>query len=297
MAIAESLAEVETREIPGSADAVLLYPSAKRERPLIILRPDQHLHRQRFTIAHEVGHIAIPWHIGELAYHQQGTDHSDDELYRRTEAEANTFAAEILMPSDWVREIAKNSHSLTEMLVALRRAKVSDHAVCLSLKDSLSPGHVFAIVSRKNQRVLLSGESNGTAADPPSEGSVLGQDVYNGMETTHEVIPGVSNLVHWWSFDSHCLMPLGEASHSSRDLLKTIYEESGIVGATRKKLDCVVNGIIGAVNGGHKTASASELYSILRQRFAGQELRVPIITHGKFEEFLATRSAEIASRK
>jgi Zn-dependent peptidase ImmA (M78 family) len=67
--------------------------------------------RARFTIAHELGH----WHL-----HLKGTGPSArfcrpddigmtlDEITssKRLESEANRFAAELLMPADWVREEA-----------------------------------------------------------------------------------------------------------------------------------------------------------------------------------------------
>ncbi|WP_243757254.1 ImmA/IrrE family metallo-endopeptidase [Shewanella algae] len=70
----------------------------KKEDDLYVIRVNRHdtKERQRFTIAHEIGHFLL---------HKEliGDGIVDDALYRsklsdRLEAEANRFAADILMP-------------------------------------------------------------------------------------------------------------------------------------------------------------------------------------------------------
>lgn len=58
--------------------------------------------RQRFTLAHEVGHFLLPWQQ-ELSSPctKEKIESWDEELYR-PELEANRFAAEILMPRELV---------------------------------------------------------------------------------------------------------------------------------------------------------------------------------------------------
>lgn len=61
--------------------------------------------RRRFTLAHEIGHICIPWHTGitvcsldDPSYKVQG-----QTLINTQELEANTFASELLMPTPWIQ--------------------------------------------------------------------------------------------------------------------------------------------------------------------------------------------------
>lgn len=79
-----------------------------RSRVIIGVNSGHHEHRQRFTIAHELGHYVLH----ELG---SGVVHVDkafrvrlrDELSTQgtdvEEIEANTFAAELLMPAEFVR--------------------------------------------------------------------------------------------------------------------------------------------------------------------------------------------------
>lgn len=65
------------------------------ERKVISLNSEETARRQRFTLAHEIGHIVL--HKGEsfVDYRKAILDPSDPR-----EREANRFASELLMPAD-----------------------------------------------------------------------------------------------------------------------------------------------------------------------------------------------------
>jgi hypothetical protein len=86
-AVAARMADVESDLIPGSCDGVVVGLSGGRKRPLIVVARDAPPRRTRFTLAHEIGHVALPWHIGTAA--------CDTGLLVRdpAEIEANRFAA------------------------------------------------------------------------------------------------------------------------------------------------------------------------------------------------------------
>src|SRR4051794_26244058 len=67
--LAASYADVEEDNFPVSVDAVAIRRPFNHERPLILLnrRPAIWRGRLRFTIAHEIGHIVIPYHPGWLS--------------------------------------------------------------------------------------------------------------------------------------------------------------------------------------------------------------------------------------
>ena len=79
--------------------------------------------RQRFSIAHELGHFV-------LGHEQMDIDHSiadifgdEEESYSVAgdiEQDANAFAAELLMPGDWVRQRASGC-SAHELIRIIRR--------------------------------------------------------------------------------------------------------------------------------------------------------------------------------
>jgi Zn-dependent peptidase ImmA (M78 family) len=79
-------------------------------RAIIGVNQAQHRHRQRFTIAHELGHFLL--HAGQDLY-VDGHAESGLKMSRRDEAasagtnveeiEANAFAAELLMPATFLQ--------------------------------------------------------------------------------------------------------------------------------------------------------------------------------------------------
>jgi Zn-dependent peptidase ImmA (M78 family) len=75
--------------------------------------------RQRFTIAHEIGHLQLK-HQGEIFVDQtvMRRDDRSSQAVDRQEIEANRFAAELLMPEDFILESVKR----------LQDSKVSDTA-------------------------------------------------------------------------------------------------------------------------------------------------------------------------
>jgi Zn-dependent peptidase ImmA (M78 family) len=87
-----------------------LYPDL---REITVNTRDRSRARQRFTLAHELGHWQLRHHTqGELPSDTLGyagafEDEGSHEGRSAVEVEANTFAAELLMPSPWIRKIPK----------------------------------------------------------------------------------------------------------------------------------------------------------------------------------------------
>src|SRR5206468_2538372 len=54
-------ADIEDDDLPANSDAIILRPAIGR--PRIFLDRRKHPVRKRFTLAHELGHLLIPWHI------------------------------------------------------------------------------------------------------------------------------------------------------------------------------------------------------------------------------------------
>jgi Zn-dependent peptidase ImmA (M78 family) len=80
-----------------------------RQHEVFVNTHGRSLGRQRFTMAHEFGHWELNHYLEEeLPPDSQGFEGvydsaSDKEGHSPTEVEANTFAAELLMPGAWVR--------------------------------------------------------------------------------------------------------------------------------------------------------------------------------------------------
>ncbi|WP_294796183.1 ImmA/IrrE family metallo-endopeptidase [uncultured Fenollaria sp.] len=77
------------------------------ENKIIRVNKNEPIYRQRFTIAHELGHILL----GHEGKSFRKLDHKEygDFLERMNEVTANSFAAELLMPEILVRLALENS--------------------------------------------------------------------------------------------------------------------------------------------------------------------------------------------
>lgn len=97
---------------------------------LILVRESDPPRRQRFTIAHELGHFVL---------HRASADRpggiEDDEFYRALsgplEREANDFAAEVLMPMNLVRQLQQAGHVALDDLAT--RLGVSRQALAIRM--------------------------------------------------------------------------------------------------------------------------------------------------------------------
>jgi len=72
---------------------------------------DQHRHRQRFTVAHEIGHL--------LMGHTNGNSPFDLSSKKPEEIEANQLAAELLMPLSFLNKEIKNNNKNVDNLAQI----------------------------------------------------------------------------------------------------------------------------------------------------------------------------------
>lgn len=63
--LVEQYAIIIYKSIPvDSVDGVCLHLKTAGKTPTVIVNADSVRTRQNFTLAHELGHIIIPWHLG-----------------------------------------------------------------------------------------------------------------------------------------------------------------------------------------------------------------------------------------
>ena len=96
----------------------------EKEKTVIGVNSSHSKTRQRFTIAHELGHFELGHH-GELFVDKtvMKRDGRSSQAIDFQEIEANSFAAEVLMPSDLVMKTVKkllegNTHYSAEGLIS-----------------------------------------------------------------------------------------------------------------------------------------------------------------------------------
>lgn len=100
----------------SSAEALLII-SKQKKNIIINDRKISYKPRQRFTIAHEIGHFFIPWHANVYECSNVGNFCSDNT----EENEADIFASELLIPSNILFPITNNKTINLELIMELAR--------------------------------------------------------------------------------------------------------------------------------------------------------------------------------
>lgn len=89
--------EVIYKTIPISGvDGICMNLKCPGKKTKVIVNTSTSVNRQRFTLAHELGHIIIPWHLGTII--DDLNINKTNSKYWNLETEANRFASELLMP-------------------------------------------------------------------------------------------------------------------------------------------------------------------------------------------------------
>lgn len=112
----------------------------KNDRPTIGVNDAHHPNRQKFTIAHELGHYVLHRDIDDLFIDSKliyYRDKSSSDGVQQREIEANSFAAEVLMPATLIRKYLKEKEpDLSNEFTMQRMASafnVSEQALTIRL--------------------------------------------------------------------------------------------------------------------------------------------------------------------
>lgn len=305
-AIAQKYASVEYIALPFDIDGVSLYLKIPKKRPRILVNSTPPLRRRRFTLAHELGHILIPWHMGTIVDDAQyviaGTAieyRRDIALYRQMEGEANAFAAELLMPSEWVHSIVSSEVDLVSMHDAvMSQANVSPIAALFAMIKHLPAGYVFCVVDEANT-VVYSGRSQGTLANAltPREHVDL-ETAYSYAANKFDTIIGDNTYV-WWQLPETIHLPDVDDPREWRVILDEICEVLNFPRPDRPTLKMSINGSIAYANGVVKRSDnycPEAIYSSCIQRLSSHKIYGGIVAHPDFEKVLKKRAQEMYLR-
>ena len=174
LALARNYAEVSIEVIPIDVDGVCYDLKRSGARPKIVLNRQRPSTRLRFTAAHELGHVLIPWHTGIVV--DDTSSHGADAVPHYRMEEANRFASELLLPSQWLSNEAENCVDPIGLLAHVASiAQVSPAATALKLVSLLEPGYLYAQVDRDGT-IIVSGRSPRTVAPGLPWGAPVGAE-------------------------------------------------------------------------------------------------------------------------
>jgi Zn-dependent peptidase ImmA (M78 family) len=139
-ALVRLYADLIYEDIPvDGVDGICLNSKTIGKKPKVIVTNNSSHVRQRFTLAHELGHIIIPWHYGTIVENlDAATQPAFNSRYYEQEKEANRFASELLMPLDWIyKKFLENPDSDYLLDEIVYRCDVSEAAAKIRLSNAI----------------------------------------------------------------------------------------------------------------------------------------------------------------
>lgn len=305
--LAARYAKIEIFPLLLNIDGVSLHIKSKGRQPTIILNENRPPTRKRFTLAHEVGHILIPWHIGTIVDEIDFVGLPNDSPYWQLEGEANRFAAELLMPSGWLNKIMEQYDDPCEMLSMIRHcADVSFDAALIRLLNALMPGYLYALVNEEGL-VVSSDRSQGTLVSSLERGSFVDLGVRFRASNAQWSMPFRGGSLIWWHFPREHELPEISDNREWREILNKILEDLDIEGSNSSTIRQTINGIVAYANSmtsldlrqKNLPKTPEAIYSTAMQRFESRmrdnAMLQGAVAHPEFSAFLRQRVMDFVS--
>lgn len=262
-------------------------------KPRIFVRDRMARVRRRFTLAHELGHVAIGWHLNTVMC-DAVPDGVDDPavLGIDQEGEANRFASRLLVPMNFRQQITDGSPTVPQVLDALEGADVSAAAGLIAIAAHLSPGIVLRTPS-----LAWPVFSDRTGAGIKQ--LAWDHDWNSLQERAAEsgIADHQSQLVHWYSFWDPREPERDEDPRDTKTLLADALDLVGLEGESFRKMRMSVAGVIGAAFSDSSVADAKLLMARLGQRFESDPKFSELNSTKEFRLYLHRKVLEVAARR
>lgn len=274
-------------------------------RPTIFLRAGLLTHRRRFTLAHELGHVLMGWHVGvvgclptvsqfEVEPLQPVRDRESIISARRLheqEAEATRFASYLLMPDRFLRPLVETSN-MESTLIGLNQTKVSAAAALMRLRQMLQPGFCFAYLHDGNYEQFWS-----PGTERPYMPNGFDVRLMARSSKDHGGVNLSGRHVCWFRLQDFEPLDLVHDSRTTAQLLHSAiaaYESNTV---RREQLRQSINGVAGGVLSADRAETPGQALAILRHKFSNKLDYGGITAHPDFDLYLRRRAEEWARKK
>ncbi|MGH3252201.1 MAG: ImmA/IrrE family metallo-endopeptidase [Trebonia sp.] len=249
-------------------------------RPKVLIRKNgSRKRRQRFTMAHELGHVIPAWHVGQMVCSPVRT--AFDATATGQEAEANRFASALLVPRRFLEERARQQ--IGDVVSALDVAEVSASAAILALARNLLPGFCFLIDEDEDGFRAIN--SSGTKVPG---GSGRGPEIARLRDKAYEFGEAVvsGRRVLWFQFATQSDFFLPEDDRDTRDILRDALAFVA-VSSEVPKLILSINGIVGGMlSKGDRAHSTITALAVLEHRFDSDQALQHLMEIPDFQLYL-----------
>lgn len=283
--LVERFADLEFCAWPSNCDGIAILSDV---RPKVFVRLGQPYRRERFTLAHELGHVVIPWHLNVVDCKPAETQELESEesyLGIHNEAEANEFASRILVPDRFMDAFRFAYAKPVDILNKLEQADISASAGVLAVRRVLLPGYVF-VVPDLTRPVRSKGTEYVTDASRLRRMSIdCGVAQHQGKTVAWYQLAKAADLTSLIGTKSAAKLALRELAESSVGK-KTGYSVQSIQQS--------VAGTIGASKSGLNGLKSSVILGVLLYLFSKKPELAPIVQDQRFYDYLSFKARELS---
>ena len=205
------------------------------------------------------------------------------------EEEANSFAAELLIPGPWLGATLEQHNSLASAHAYIStESQTSLLATAIRLAGVLDKNIVYAC--ERESTVEFAGGTSGTLANQLKRGAVFPTDAYTYADS-HDVCDVGQRTLHWWRLPSGAALAQVD-ERPWRDILNGIVSDLGYVDEDAHKFKQSVNGVVAYANSAcrrESNATAEALASASLQRFHDRDRYAAFVQHPDFQAFLSAK--------
>lgn len=284
-------ATVEYYSFPFVADGITIGIGGEA-LPQILINNSTPEVRQNFTLAHELGHVIIPWHTGTIVSHIDEFD--SDVEYREMETEANKFAAELLVPTSWLINTEDKLESIHDY--------ISEVMSCCGVSRDAAMIKIFS--SSQRSIICAEIESNGiairkfkTKIAPQTlklEGkNLLSEDIFDKTVSKEHFELGGKTYVSW-EFKSSSVDETDPRSW--RDVLEQILVETDSKDK-QQSLNAIVPNQYQKYLGHDRSRKAEEICSLIIQEIKSRTNLEVVVTHDLFPQYVLKRLKELEAKR
>lgn len=300
-ALLRRYADLEFDRFPSGPDgrrlADAICEKRRDARPLVVVHRTPANPRLRFTLAHELGHVIIPWHVGILAEPVGflSRDNDNEEPLGATsdaEHEANRFAAELLMPTDFTRALCRDFPPSDAVAELIRRTDVSTQAALIRALPFLPTGTLLAMAD-PGRGVHWTRRTPGTPIAPVANGSHPSHRLLPDADQAGSAVLPDGRTLWFWRFGMpRPLPPPGEKDW--RKLVDAITADMSDVELPATRIKQSLAGVVGAVHSALIGQESEAVYGQLLLRFRlkaeSDDLYRRIAAHPDFPAFVVARA-------
>lgn len=282
--LATEYGELEYIPLPFGVDGITI-GIGSATKPGILINTSAPTTRQKFTLAHEIGHIVIPWHTGTIVSHL--SPRQVDSAYMQMETEANRFAAELLMPSNWLVDEFQRAENVEQYFRSvLTQAGASKEATLNKILRPLAQPVVCIQIDGSSR--ALSARRSQTAPHLPELGTLVDSETFQ-TDCRFERFEIDGQLYMSWLFVGRDIQEIDRRPW--RDVYAQILDDTGM-----KQYLQSINAILAAAYNKHKAQDEPEICGAIIRAFADRKAYQSVFEHSLFEQYVIKRVKELKQR-